>query len=154
MPDTLTSLLWPQERASTFWTLLLCRHLCEVLWKDSSQAWKGSLIISGGWVRNLGTWPRYTLPVIVNSVCKQFKRHWEAVRYYIRGLSSLLLRSQASSIGPHCGHGSHGTLCTAGEVQDLQGHTMEPAPNDWFQTFSFGPRLNHSFPSFSTWLTL
>lgn len=110
MPDTLTSLLWPQERESTFWTLLLCRHLCEVLWKDSSQAWKGSLIISGGWVRNLGTWPRYTLPVIVNSVCKQFKRHWEAVSYYIRGLSSLLLGSQASSTGPHCGRGSLGTL--------------------------------------------
>lgn len=135
------------RRESTFWTLLLCRHLCEVLWKDSSQAWKGSLIISGGWVRNSGTWPRYTLPVIVNSVCKQFKRHWEAVSYYIRSLSSLLLRSQASSIGPHCGSWSHVTLRTASKAQNMQGHTMEPAPNDWFQTFSTGA-MTESFISF------
>lgn len=129
-----------RERASTFWTLLLlCRHLCVVLWKDSSQAWKGSLIVSDGWVRISGTWPRYTLPVIVNSVCKQFKRHWEAVSYYIRrSLSSLLLRSRHPAWAPTLALGAT-ALCAwpprPNTCKDIQWNLL---PMTDFPTFSIG----------------
>lgn len=52
------------------------RHLSEVCWKDSRRATKGPLIASDGRGGMPGRRPRHTGPVIVNSVCKQFKRHW------------------------------------------------------------------------------
>ena len=94
------------------------------------------LILSDGWVTNSGAWPRYTLPVIVNSVCKQFKRHREAVSYYIRrSLSSLLLRSQASSVGPTVATGARNSLHSH-QGQSHWGWTLETAPVTTFQAFS------------------